>query len=71
LYVQSPQQLLPAAQLQDLLYENLKHRDIITGVDFVPIAVKTTGVWGEEALELAKEMGRRISSVNYDLRATD
>jgi len=48
----------------------LKYRDIIAGVDFVPFAVETTGVWGEEALKLVNEIGRRISSVNCDPRAT-
>jgi len=32
--------------------------------------VEMTGVWGEEALELVKEIGRRISSVSCDPQAT-
>jgi len=36
----------------------LKYRNIITGVDFAPFAIETTGVRGTEAPELVKENGR-------------
>ncbi len=47
-----------------------KYSDIISGVDFIPVAIETSGVWGEQALELVKEIGRRITSVNHDPRST-
>jgi len=47
-----------------------KYGDIITGVDFVPFAIETSGVWGEEALNLVAEIGRRISDVTHDPRST-
>jgi hypothetical protein len=48
----------------------LKYSDIITGVDFVPFAIETSGVWGEKALELVREIGRRIAVVSHELRST-
>jgi hypothetical protein len=42
-----------------------KYDDIISGVDFVPLAIETSGVWGEQAIELVKEIGRRIAASTY------
>ena len=53
--------------------ETKKHRkysDIITGVDFVPVAIETSGVWGEQAMKLVKEVGRRITAATHDKRST-
>jgi len=36
---------------------------------FVPIAVETLCTWGEEALSLVAELGRRISFLSGDLRS--
>ena len=47
-----------------------KYANIIGGVDFVSFAVETSGVWGEGAQELVSEIGRRITAVNKDVRAT-
>jgi hypothetical protein len=47
-----------------------KYRDIIAGVDFVPFAIETSGVWGNEALSLVTEIGRRLSDINNDSRST-
>jgi hypothetical protein len=40
-----------------------KYADIINGVDFVPVAIETSGVWGQQALELVSDIGRRIAAV--------
>jgi len=37
-----------------------KYSDIMAGVEFVPIAVETSGVWDERALNMVKEIGCRI-----------
>ena len=47
-----------------------KYSDIISGVDFTPVAVETSGVWGNQALDLITEIGRRISEVTHDPRST-
>ena len=43
-----------------------KYQDVNAGVDFVPFAIETSGVWGEQAMELVTEIGRRIAEVNHD-----
>lgn len=47
-----------------------KYSDIISGVDFVPVAIETSGVWGPHALDLITELGRRIADVTYEPRST-
>ena len=47
-----------------------KYADVITGIDFVPVAIETSGVWGEQALELVTELGRRIAAVTFEPRST-
>ena len=47
-----------------------KYHDIISGVDFVPVAIETSGAWGQQAITLINEIGRRIASTTYDNRAT-
>jgi hypothetical protein len=47
-----------------------KYADIMTGVDFQPFAIETTGVWGESALALVKDIGHRTSAVTHDTRST-
>jgi hypothetical protein len=34
-----------------------KYSDIISGVDFAPVAIETSGVWGKQALDLVTEVG--------------
>ena len=41
--------------------KTLKYNDIISGVDFVPVAIETSGVWGRQGFELVNEIGRRIA----------
>jgi hypothetical protein len=47
-----------------------KYSDLISGVDFVPFAIETSGVWGEQALSLVNEVGRRIAAVTHEPRST-
>jgi len=47
-----------------------KYNDIISGVDFVPVAIETSGVWGRQALDLINEIGRRIAAVSHEPRST-
>ena len=47
-----------------------KYNDIISGVDFVPVAIETSGVWGDSAMSLIKEVGRRIAAATHDKRST-
>ena len=46
------------------------YADIITGVDFVPVAIETSGTWGEQAIDLVKEIGRRIAEATHEPRST-
>jgi hypothetical protein len=46
-----------------------KYADIISGVDLVPVTIETSGVWGEQAIELVKEIGRRIAAFTHELQS--
>ena len=39
-------------------------------IDFIPIAIETTGVWGSDGLNLVEELGRRIAIVLLEPRST-
>jgi len=47
---------------------NNNNSDTVSGVDFSPF--ETSGVWGEHALDLVTETGRRIAGVTHDPRST-
>ena len=47
-----------------------KYSDITTGVDFVSVAIETSGTWGEQASDLDQEIGRRIAAVEHEPRST-
>jgi hypothetical protein len=50
-----------------------KLRNILTSLlasTFVPVAIETSGVRDDQALELVTERGRRIASVTYETRST-
>ena len=40
-------------------------------MDFVPVAVETSGAWGKEGWDLVKELGRRIGAVKREPRSTE
>ena len=46
-----------------------KYSDLPAGIDFVPIAIETSGAWGEKGFELVRELGRRITTANFDARS--
>ena len=48
-----------------------KYAVICRGVDFVPVAVETSGAWGKEGWALVKELGRRIGVVKREPRSTE
>jgi len=42
-----------------------KYQDIISGVEFVPVAIETSDAWGQRAIVPIKEIGRRIAYDNF------
>jgi len=55
-----------SAALKVELNKSRKYADIIAGVDLIPFAIDTSGVWGVQALELVSEMGRRLTSTTHE-----
>ena len=51
--------------------KTVKHAPLAIAHDFVPIAIETLGTWGSAGLSFVNELGRRISAVSGDARATD
>ena len=47
-----------------------KYADITTAVDFIPVAIETSGTWGEQGFDLIRKIGRRIAELTYEPRAT-
>ena len=47
-----------------------KYADIRTDVDFMPVAIETSGTWGEQGFDLIRKIGRRIAEVTHEPRAT-
>jgi len=45
-----------------------KYQDISTSVDCIPVAIESSGVWGQHAMELVSEIGRRLSEVSHEHR---
>jgi len=39
-------------------------------VDFIPVAIESSGVWGQYAMELVSEIGRQLSEVSHEPRST-
>jgi hypothetical protein len=46
------------------------YEDLAERYHFVPVALETTGVWGEEGLAFVKEIGRRIHEKTGEARST-
>jgi len=57
---------VPAAAEEKM---SLKYSDIDFGVHFSPFAIENSEVWGEHALDLVTEIGRRIAAVTHDPRS--
>ena len=47
-----------------------KYASLATAHDFVPVVLETLGTWGTLGLTFINELGKRISAVNEDPRAT-
>ena len=47
-----------------------KYADIISSINFVPVAIETSGVWGVQALGLIQDLGRHIAAVTHEPRST-
>jgi hypothetical protein len=47
-----------------------KYADIINSVDFVPVAIETSGAWGQHAMDLVSDIGRRLAAVTHEPRST-
>jgi hypothetical protein len=59
------------AAAADEAKKSQKYADIISGVDFVPVAIETSAVWGEQAVEIVKEIGRRIAASTHEPQSTE
>ena len=69
-YVQATSRQAGSAAAGAEVKKQQKYEDLNAGVDFVPFAIETSGVWGEQAMERVLEIGRRIAEVNHDPRST-
>jgi len=69
-YIQDSSTLDGSAASAAELNKIAKYSDIRAGVDFVPFVNETSGVWGEQAMSLVKELGRRMGEVNKEPRST-
>jgi len=47
-----------------------KYASIVSTHIFCPIAIETAGTWNDMAIELLQEIGRRITVITEDSRAT-
>jgi len=58
------------AALKAELNKSRKYADIIAGVDFIPFAIETLGVWGVQALEFVSDIGQPLTSTTHEPRST-
>ena len=61
--------LSAGAAVAELKKQN-KYSDLPPYIDFTPVAIETSGVWGENARDLIKNLGRRIALVQLEPRST-
>ena len=69
-YVQTTSSVAGSAAAAAELKKQQKYSDTNIDIDFVPFAIETSGVWGEEALRLVNEIGRRTALVTHEPRST-
>jgi hypothetical protein len=50
--------------------KTVKYSSLTVAYDFVPIAIETLGTWGKAGLSFVNEVGKRITAVTGDVRAT-
>jgi len=70
-HVQRSAVLAGSAALSAQGVKTAKYTSLAVAHDFVPIAIETLGTWGPAGLAFVNELGRRISAVTGDARATD
>ena len=70
-HVQRSAVLAGSAALSAEGVKTAKYTSLAVAHDFVPIAIETLGTWGPAGLAFVNELGRRISAVSGDARATD
>ena len=58
-----------AAQAEAL--KNTKYAELVSSGDFIfaPIAIETLGVWGQSALDITAEIGRRVMQRTGEVRS--
>ena len=59
-----------SAAAQAELKKQSKYDAIAQTHEFIPIAVETSGVWGEHGLNFVCDLGKRISNISGDQKAT-
>jgi len=69
-YVQANSRKAGSAATGPELKKLQKLQDISAGVDFIPVAIESFGVWGQHAMELVSEIGRRLSEVSHEPLST-
>jgi len=70
MYVQANSRKAGSAVTGAELKKLQKYQDICAGVDFIPVAIKSSGVWGQHVMELVSEIGRGLSEVSHEPRST-
>jgi hypothetical protein len=68
-YISSTSRSAGAAALQAEKKKFRKYQGALSRYLFVPFAVETLGPFGEEALALVKDLGRRISDNTGEIRS--
>lgn len=69
-YVHASSRQAGSAATEAELKKQQKYQDLCAGIDFMPVAIETSGVWGQLAIELVTEIGRRIAEVSHEPRST-
>ena len=69
-YMQNTSHHADAAATEAELKKQVKYNDLCSSVDFIPFAIETSSVWGEQALSLVAEIGRRTAEATHDPRST-
>ena len=59
--------LVPQLQASAELNKHNKYADLLySSIDFVPVAIEKTGVWGEQGSNLISELDHRVPVVKAD-----
>jgi len=69
-YVLANSRKVDSAATEAELKKLQKYQEISAGVGFIPVAIESSGVWGQNAMELVSEIGRRLTEVSHEPRST-